>query len=164
MDNKILEKLIKNYDDNVLYLEQADEARQKSSIISTNLRRLLMNLAKEESNAQAVMDELVSYLQNFTKTKQKAKRELDFVRVEADRLGYGFEPLARVYAQEFYPAAKQAGFKIKDIHNLFIALLYKGYKGNFNLFRVFNSIRNAAFIIFDRYITPIIRMKNYWNN
>lgn len=46
MDNKILEKLIKNYDDNILYCENCVQKKQDSCIICGNLRKTAMYIAE----------------------------------------------------------------------------------------------------------------------
>ena len=123
MDNNTLKELIENYDENILFLESLEEEKnKKESILSKQLKNWIFRFAQNETDADFVMRELLLNLKKFTRTKQKAQKELDFVRTQSDRLGYEFEPVAKVYAQEFFPAATGDGLNKKEIHNLFRAI------------------------------------------
>ena len=119
MNEEELKKLIENYDKNVLILEKQQEIKKvsKAGIL------LKSWLAEKQFEAENFMFEEINFLQQYTKTKRRAQKELDFVRLQADKFGFKFMPLAASYANEFYPAAKDNDLNQETIHNLLIAIV-----------------------------------------
>ena len=117
MNEEELKKLIEDYDKNVLILEKQQE-KKDITLLEMNIKKQ----AKDEFEAEMFMQEEINFLQQYTKTKRRAQKELDFVRLQADKFGFQFSPLAASYANEFYPAAKDNDLNQETIHNLLIAI------------------------------------------
>ncbi len=117
MNEEELKKLIEEYDRNVLILEKQQE-KKDITLLEMNIKKQ----AKDEFEAEMFMQEEINFLQQYTKTKRRAQKELDFVRLQADKFGFQFSPLAASYANEFYPAAKDNELNQETIHNLLIAI------------------------------------------
>ena len=117
MNEEELKKLIEEYDKNVQILEKQQEKKNISW-----LEMGIKKQAKDEFEAEMFMQEEINFLQQYTKTKRRAQKELDFVRLRADKFGFQFTPLAASYANEFYPAAKDNDLNQETIHNLLIAI------------------------------------------
>ena len=118
MNEEELKKLIEEYDRNVLILEKQQE-KKDITLLEMNIKKQ----AKDEFEAEMFMQEEINFLQQYTKTKRRAQKELDFVRLQADKFGFQFSPLAASYANEFYPAAKDNELNQETIHNLLIAIV-----------------------------------------
>ena len=118
MNEEELKKLIEEYDRNVLILEKQQE-KKDISLLELHTKKI----AKDEFEAEMFMQEEINFLQQYTKTKRRAQKELDFVRLQADKFGFQFSPLAASYANEFYPAAKDNELNQETIHNLLIAIV-----------------------------------------
>ena len=117
MNEEELKKLIEEYDKNVQILEKQQE-KKNISWLELHLKKN----AKDEFEAEMFMQEEINFLQQYTKTKRRAQKELDFIRVQADKFGFNFVPFAASYANEFYPAAKDNKLNQETIHNLLIAI------------------------------------------
>ena len=117
MNEEELKKLIEEYDKNVLILEKQQE-KKNISLLEMGIKKQ----AKDEFEAEMFMQEEINFLQQYTKTKRRAQKELDFIRVQADKFGFNFVPFAASYANEFYPAAKDNDLNQETIHNLLIAI------------------------------------------
>ena len=135
MNEEELKKLIEEYDKNVQILEKQQEKKNISW-----LEMVIKNQAKDEFEAEMFMREEINFLQEYTKTKRRAQKELDFIRVQADKFGFNFVPFAASYANEFevelweeaaaeakekaeamgvqfyYPDIKPFQEKMKDLH------------------------------------------------
>lgn len=117
MNEEELKKLIEEYDKNVQILEKQQE-KKNISWLELHIKKN----AKDEFEAEMFMREEINFLQEYTKTKRRAQKELDFIRVQADKFGFNFVPFAASYANEFYPAAKDNDLNQETIHNLLIAI------------------------------------------
>lgn len=117
MNEEELKKLIEEYDKNVQILEKQQE-KKNISWLELHIKKN----AKDEFEAEMFMREEINFLQQYTKTKRRAQKELDFIRVQADKFGFNFVPFAASYANEFYPAAKDNDLNQETIHNLLIAI------------------------------------------
>ncbi len=117
MNEEELKKLIEEYDKNVQILEKQQE-KKNISWLELHIKKN----AKDEFEAEMFMREEINFLQEYTKTKRRAQKELDFIRVQADKFGFNFVPFAASYANEFYPAAKDNDLNQATIHNLLIAI------------------------------------------
>ena len=130
MDEIEIKKMIDHYDNIILEKEIQEANNQiKWQKMHNTIRQLPIieylypeNRATDEHNAEIFMSERINYLKHYTKTKMKAQKELDFIRKQADKLGFRFQPIASSYAYEFYPAAQDAGLNQKTIHNLLIGI------------------------------------------
>ena len=124
MNEQQIKNIIENYDNNILILEELEKKKNTNRLrngIFTE-ETFAQRVAKSEYDAETFMLEITNYLKHYTKTKMKAQKELDFIRKQADKLGFRFQPIASSYAYEFYPAAQDAGLNQKTIHNLLIGI------------------------------------------
>ena len=117
MNEEELKKLIEEYDKNVQILEKQQE-KKNISWLELHIKKN----AKDEFEAEMFMREEINFLQQYTKTKRRAQKELDFIRVQADKFGFNFVPFAASYANEFYPGAKDNDVNQETIHNFLIAI------------------------------------------
>lgn len=148
-DEERIKKLIENHDENLLRLEEWSKEKRKKK---KSLHPLSCYFLPDDEYCKYNTDdiEFLNYLKRYTKTLERAQRELNFVRIQSDKWGHDYEAMRDVYVNNFFPAINNAKIKKEVAHNLFISLLE---------YATANSLTDGGAIDIIQQLSDIINIK-----
>ena len=118
----MIQKIIENHDENLRQLEERSKERRRSYTFNERVGDYFIQ-GDEYHKYQTEELEFLNFLKNYTKTLERAQRELNFVRVQSDKWGYDYGSMREGYVNSYYPAAHNAKLSQAVLHNLYISLL-----------------------------------------
>ena len=121
-DEEIIQKIIENHDKNLSQMEELSKERRRNYTMSERIGDFFIP-GDEYHKYQTEELEFLNFLKNYTKTLERAQRELNFVRVQSDKWGYDYGTMREDYVNSYYPAAHNAKLNQAVLHNLYISLL-----------------------------------------
>ena len=118
----MIQKIIENHDENLRQLEERSKERRRSYTFNERVGDYFIP-GDEYHKYQTEDLEFLNFLKNYTKTLERAQRELNFVRVQSDKWGYDYGAMREGYVNSYYPAAHNAKLSQAVLHNLYMSLL-----------------------------------------